>query len=403
MKRILFLLCVITFAIVSSAETFDASNSRSRTAIVLYTIDAQGFYQKQSNVPVDIVDNIEYKYAYDKKNKNLYVTTPFGNYVIGLTEELAKLVKKDKTIPQLKEKEIDDIISMHNASLAEKYANLNLAREKHITDSINKVREQERIAREKARKDSIERSNKEKALNSYRAQHNWHWLPIKTKSKYSYSTGTSTVPMECALCDKIISSYSTDSIYVIGINNDTIFSTDYKNGLLDNRYIVIHAYKIPNELKQSDYYKQHIEAYADSLSSKTDYNTSLMEELNLFYLQEYVEKIKKEAPYGLFTEWAWDCEYSSVSFSFTYLNLNKRTIKYIDVYWKITNDVGDVRKTGHFKGTGPVEQYEFGSWNWDYSSYYVAGDASTMEFTKVIITYMNGQQQVLTKNMIKID
>lgn len=85
------------------------------------------------------------------------------------------------------------------------------------------------------------------------------------------------------------------------------------------------------------------------------------------------------------------------------MNLNKRTIKYIDVYWKVSNGVGDVRKTGHFKGTGPLQEYESANWNWDYSSYYVAGDATEMEITKVIITYMNGQQLVLTGKQIKFN
>lgn len=402
MRKTITILCLF-IAFASLAETFDATNSRLRTAIVLYTIDAQGFYQKQSNISVEKVDNIEYKYAYDKKNKVLYVTTPYGNYKIALEDEIAKQTKKNKSIPQLKPGEIENMISLHNASLAEKFAALNLAREKHISDSISEVREQERIAREKARRDSIEKVNKEREQNLYRACHNWHWLPIKTKSKYSYGSGTSTVPLECALCDKRISSYSTDSIYVAAINNDTIYSVESIDGLLDNSYLEFHAYSIPYELQQSEYFKQHLEAYQDSLNSKPDYSLDFVRDLNMYSLQSYVETVKKEAPYGLFTEWSWNDEYSVITFNFSYLNLNKRTIKYIDVYWKVTNDVGDVRKTGHFKGTGPVEQYETGSWDWDYSSYYVAGDASTMEFTKVIITYMNGQQQVLSKNMIKIN
>lgn len=403
MRKTITLICISFIALVSLAETFDASNSMSRTAIVQYIKDAQGFYQRQQNQTVDIVKDVEYKYAFDKKQKKLYVTTSYGNYVIGMTDEQAKLIKKDKTIPQFKTDEIENLILSNNASLAEKYASLNSSREKFITDSINRVREQERIALERARRDSIEKANKERALNTYRAQHNWHWLPIKSKSKYSYSSGTSTVPLECVLCDKRISSYSTDSLYIAAINNDTIYSVENVNGLLDNSYLEFHAYSIPSELKQSEYYKQHLEAYKDSLSSKPDFNIDFVKDLNSYSLQNYIETVKKEAPYGLFTEWAWDDEYSVITFSFSYLNLNKRTIKYIDVYWKVTNDVGDVRKTGHFKGTGPVEQYEIGSWDWDYSSYYVAGDASIMEFTKVIITYMNGQQQVLSKNMIKIN
>lgn len=101
-------------------------------------------------------------------------------------------------------------------------------------------------------------------------------------------------------------------------------------------------------------------------------------------------------------DWGWDDEFS-VSFHFDYVNINPKTIKYIDVYWKITNDVGDVRKTGHFKGTGPLKQYMSANWSWDSSSYYVAGDASNMEITKVILTYMNGTQKVLGKSQVHVN
>lgn len=82
------------------------------------------------------------------------------------------------------------------------------------------------------------------------------------------------------------------------------------------------------------------------------------------------------------------------------MNTNSKTIRYIDVYFKVTNGVGDVRKVGHFQGTGPLKEFESGSWEWDSSSYYVAGDASNMNITKVILTYMNGTKKVLTGNLL---
>lgn len=85
------------------------------------------------------------------------------------------------------------------------------------------------------------------------------------------------------------------------------------------------------------------------------------------------------------------------------MNTSTQTIKYIDVYFRVTNDVGDVRKTGHFQGTGPLGEFESATWQWDTSSYYVAGDASKMSITKVILTYMNGAKKVLTGNLIVVD
>lgn len=69
----------------------------------------------------------------------------------------------------------------------------------------------------------------------------------------------------------------------------------------------------------------------------------------------------------------------------------------------VTNDVNDVRGSGHFKGTGPVEYMHSGSWDWDSSYYFVGGDATNMRITKLIITYMNGTQKVLNRNMLRFN
>ncbi len=69
----------------------------------------------------------------------------------------------------------------------------------------------------------------------------------------------------------------------------------------------------------------------------------------------------------------------------------------------VTNYVNDVRGSGHFKGTGPVGYMHGGSWDWDSSYYFVSGDATNMSISKVIITYMNGKQKVLTKNMLRFN
>ena len=405
MRFFLTFLSIVCCTIACYAEDFNQYNSASRTAIVLYTPDAQGFYHKQTNVSVNNIRNIEAQYAFDKKNKKLYVATPYGNYVIELTDSKAKLVKKDKSIPQVKEKDIDALVLSVNNSLDEKFAHYNLEREQFIADSLEHAKEQARLAAiESARLDSIEKVQEEQRLQNYRSQHNWHWLPIKYKSRDRYSYSDKTAELQCTLCDKKISSYSSvDSIFVIAINNDTIYSLEAKGGELGYNYLEIHPYKIPPELKSSEKYLAHIEAYKDSLSSKSEYDLELAKGLNSYNFLEYIDNLKKEAPYGYFKDWGWDDEYFSISFHFNYMNLNKRTIKYIDVYWKVTNDVGDLRKTGHFKGTGPLEQFESASWNWDYSNYFVAGDASSMDITKVIITYMNGQQQVLTGKQIIFD
>lgn len=113
--------------------------------------------------------------------------------------------------------------------------------------------------------------------------------------------------------------------------------------------------------------------------------------------------MRNEAPYGYIDDWGWNDEYSMVTFHFSFVNTNPKTIKYITVYFKISNDVGDVRKTGYFKGTGPLAEGESASWNWDSSSYFVSGDATSMNITKVILTYMNGMKQTLTGKTLRFN
>lgn len=61
------------------------------------------------------------------------------------------------------------------------------------------------------------------------------------------------------------------------------------------------------------------------------------------------------------------------------------------------------RTLSFFTGTGHVEYLETGSWDWDSSNYYVAGDASKMSITQIILTYMDGSKKVLPKGGIKFN
>lgn len=391
MKHFSFFFLMLLFSLMSFAE-YNAFNSVSRNAILLYKLDSQGFYQRYTNIPVDVVDDILSYYAYDKKNKKLYVLTYYGNYVITLDGDMEKMVKKNKNIPQYKPDEIQEIISIENSSLDAKFFDFNKSRENHINDSIAQERERERkAALEKARKDSIERANElaeRQALEDYRAKHKWTSFPIERAS------------LKCALCDKSVSGYSVDSVLVVAMNNDTLFSVERKEGLIDLYYLEMHAYAIPSDLKNSKKFQYHINAFSDSIAKQKHMDCELARNMNAYWYKEYTDNVIKQAPHGLFTDWGWDADYLMVTFEFDFLNLDKRTIKYIDVYWNIYNDVDDLRGSGHFKGTGPLEQYSTGSWSWDNSMYFVDGDASWMKFTKVIITYMNGQKLILTGKKI---
>jgi len=363
---------------------FGSFESTSRKAIILYTKDAHGFYQKTENVSLDEVKNIQKIYAYDKKTQNLFVETNNGNCIVMLKDTYAKIYKKNKNIPQLKGTNLENAINQVSTQLDAKFLNLNEKRRVFIQDSIAKAKA-DSIA--KAKEDSIQNAAKQKEYARYRRTHNYHDVP------------TSNIALTCKICNQTI---KEDELYVIGIVKDTIVYITYGGGDLDQYYTIVHKSHIPLMLAKDPKFSQHVLAFKDSLEQdETFLNETLLNYYNAKYRLEYYQDIEKKAPYGYFESWSWNNKYSFVTFDFRYINTNKKTIKYIDVYWKIKNDVNDVRCSGHFKGTGPLAYDESASWSWDYSSYYAAGDATHMNITKVILTYMDGTQKVLTGNQIK--
>ena len=377
---------IITLLVLLSSSTcmaqYNQYNSFMRKALVIYKCGPDGYYHATKNVTLDEVKDVETQYAYNKKTQNLYVLTPNSNCEVTLTKEYAKIFKKSKNIRLLKDEELETAIEEQNRILEQKFKRLNDQRTRHLEDSIAKAR---RDSIERARQDSIARVREAEQLQSYRETHDWRRVPVKG------------IRLKCEICDETI--INEDSLYCIGINNDSIMYFEWKEGKLDNEYLEWHISSLPMELKTNPSFKYHFDAYSDSLTNM-EVSSRTAKGLCAMSFYKYLDKLEKEAPYGFFEDWGWSNEYSMVTFHFSYTNMSKSTIKYIAVYFKITNDVGDVRKTGYFQGTGPVEEYGTGSWEWDSSPYFVSGDASTMEFTKVVITYTNGKQKVLSKNQI---
>ena len=386
MKKIILALLLLLPAIALRAQVYDESNSLMRTALVLYQKDAKGFYQKSENISIPVVNGITESYAYDKKSHELYVKTNFGNCVITVADNYAKFLKKNKNTPQIKGEELASAISRVNMQLEEQFNLLNTQRQQQIVDSIAKAKAD---SIERVKQDSIRLARIASQKETYRKNHSWRWVPISRNS------------LSCSLCSKSV--YSEDSIFCLGYRNDTLYHVTSEEFALDETYLKIHPMHVSSSLKTNEKFRYHFEVYGDSLRTC---NESLMDDpdfFNYMFISKAADRVKAEAPYGYFNNWGWDSEYGAVSFHFEYTNTNKATIKYIDVYWTITNDVNDVRKTGHFKGTGPLEEWTSASWHWDYSSYYVAGDASNMQITKVILTYSNGTQKTLSKSMLRFD
>lgn len=387
---IVFLLLISAKAAFSQTSFFNEYNSIDREAIVIYEKDAHGFYHRKENVKQTNVNAYIGSYAYDKKNHKLYVKSYDGNYVVTVKDNDAKVLKKNKTLPKLEGEKLNIEIEKINTELDEKFITINANRQKEIEETKAKA-----IAKAKAdsilkiREDSIRKVRKAEEIANYRKSHKWNRVPVIYKT------------IQCPLCNENIT--INDSVTCIGIKNDTIYYAESKYWALGVSNLHLHQLAIPDDLKKYEPFNYHIEVFKDSLNQEF---ASVMDSPNLFnYLSisRASEEIKRIAPYGYFEYWKWDEEYGYVSFDFKYTNTNKNTIKYIDVYWRITNDVNDVRNTGHFKGTGPLGEWETASWDWDTSLYRVAGDATHMDITKVIITYMNGTTKVLNKSMLRFN
>lgn len=389
MKWLIVVMILLCTTIRTYAQ-FGSGNSISIKAFLMYERANDGFYYKKTDVTFDDVYDIKKYYAYDKKAKTVYCMSNNANYAISLTKEKAKEIKKIKGLKHLEGNELDIAIEDANVVLINKFNELNQKRRDFLEEEARKAREKA-IADsiEKAKQDSIYKALHLKKLDYYRKTHTWKYLPLR---KYDY--------MDCVLCDKRI---SEDTLLCVAFKNDTLYTLYWEKLSLGIIYPQVHQLPITKSVSENENYQLHLEVFGDSLRKDDLRVADDPEVFNAFCYTDALNQLKKKAPYGFFNEWGWDDEYSSITFNFTYTNLNRKTIKYINVFFVVTNDVGDVRKTGNFKGTGPLAEFESASWNWDHSSYYVAGDASKMSINKVVITYMDGTQKVLPKNMIRFD
>lgn len=255
-----------------------------------------------------------------------------------------------------------------------------LARKKFVEDSIACKKALAKI------KEKNEKIKKDREL-TYKANHNWKSVP------------TGRIELHCTICDKSI---AKDSLHCMGIKNDSIYFVTASKGYYNTKFALAHVAHIPSELTNYEDFKYHCDVYKDSLKLNSEVlDNDFVSYISVRGYLDNFNKAKKIAPFGYFGDWGWDTEYGNVTFNFDYTNLNSKTIKYIDVYWYVTNDVNDICGRGHFKGVGPVETGDLGSWKWDDSPYYVSSSATNMRISKVILTYMNGSKQVLSKNMIK--
>ena len=415
MKKYLILLSFILTYVLCYAILIPEEVEYVR-AYKLFMPDKRGIYHEVNDTDIDISYVVDYnrgvsrwsgytapnveEIIYNKKTKKLYVATDVAVCEVSLNETGDKRIKKIKTLLQTKnDKDVTPLVERYKGNLTSRYTAYNNQREQFLQDSISKAiqdsLENVRRIREQFVADSLAHVKK---LKDYRLAHDEYQNRLKSFIK-------------CSDCDKTLK----DCEYLFGIANDTaIFCSNENLGInFVDSYFKYHYAPLDKILKEENqsYYKQskpqcdfadHIEAYQDSLAFNVEDTpvADLFEYGNNSNLKDFLNSVAKVAPYGFIADWGWDNPYGFVNFNVEYVNTNKKTIKYITYYWTVKNDVGDVRGSGYFKGTGPVETWNSGSWDWDYSHYYVAGDASTMSINKIVISYMDGTTKTLNKNQI---
>lgn len=394
-KSHLFLLIIVCFnAIALNAQTvYNQQNCYKRSTILLYDENDDGTWNEINKpLSLDKVDNINYEYAYDEKNRSLYVVTNNANVRITLFDNKeTKRLMKNSLVPRLEGNSLQTEINKQSNILRQKFQTINT----HIQDSIENKKRQDK--QEKEYNDSIDKI--------YFDEHKGLWFAIPTNVT---SLTCDVCHQRIDLVDNII--VDKDGVSWLGVCNlsqDKQFLCYFGHelGLLNIEKTCAHKLIIPDVLKNYDKFQRHIRIFADSIkmSNEEEYNfneTIDFMDANDYHPELFSDEMQKIAPYGFVEDYSWDYNYGYVRLDFSYTNTNKKTIKYIKPYFQITNDVNDIRCNGYFSGTGPLKQYDTASWNWDDSNYYVAHDASTMEITKIVITYMDGTTKILDKNHI---
>ena len=101
-------------------------------------------------------------------------------------------------------------------------------------------------------------------------------------------------------------------------------------------------------------------------------------------------------PFGYVNSTDFDFQEDHLIFDFSYTNTTKKTIKSIDIFCNILNPAENVKKVIKLKANGPVEMFETKSWSWDDESNKVPDLATDLRIAKLIITFKDGRQKILT-------
>ncbi len=378
-KAILLFIVLISVLNGYSQTTFTKDNTEDMIALWIYLKNETTGYNdlyKDYDIPGK-VGHLKEVYAYDNSERAIFVTNIIGNYKIILNKSNFNYYKKRFDIPKYNQKELAELIQSKN-------------------DALDKLfgAENERI-----------KAEKEKVINMREDSLKQAALEMKTKTElYKKNTKWSHMPtgghgIYCDLCNHVIN--HQDTLIVLGISNDSIYYRTSTGGFLGERYAEWHFSKIPSGLRNDDAFMRHAQVFRDSLVDNRQIVREDLIKQNERAYNKYKERLRTVAPDGFIYKYDWKNDIS-LAFSVNFFNSSKKTMKYIDFQFKVLNDVKDVRLTGHLTATGPLEPEKVGTWNWDNTDYYLAGDATIFEFTKIVVTYMDGTKGTIPGKYIFI-
>ena len=219
----------------------------SRVALVYYFMDENGYFQKKENVNLQEVFNVVSTYGYDKKSHELYVETDKFNCIVTVNDDFHKLLKKSKSIPQLKSEELTVKANAINQELAEKFERLNVARQKHIADSIKKVKAD---SLEKIKQDSLQRVEEQIKLEKYRSENEWNMIPVLWRA------------LTCDLCGYTFSKKTHRKCFAV--KNDSLYFSTEEKSEMGNAYTLYHVVDISKSLKNQPKFMYHLQAFYES-------------------------------------------------------------------------------------------------------------------------------------------
>ena len=364
----------------------------------IYDMGVDGFYSCETyDNPISMEEStyirtsmgVERFFCYlEEENRFYFHTDNFIGYYIPTNTSCSKFLKKSLKKNNVRKVIMEEVQSVMS-DIIKKMDDIYLVKNDSITDA-------KKIERERVLKDSIEVAKKKaQEMDEYRRTHEWRKL---VNNKYG---------LWCATCSKI---HNDKNLTVVSINSDTLYYLISKPDitLMGNTYHKIHYSRLSKLFDNDVKLKEYVNMWRDSIANNNTLDNLDAEIINVNNFNKFKDSVCEVAPNGFIDSWGWKLNSADgVEPRFTYFNTSKKTIKYIDLYFSVYNAVGDRcllkydnTYVSSIRGVGPVEPFDYGSWEWDRATHYTSGDASKMQILKLVITYMDGTSKTIPEKAI---